>query len=208
MFRPMRFRLIPSDQVFYDLFDRAADNAIAAAASLQDLVSSADRLDLARGQLVDLEHEGDEILATTLRRLDRSFVTPIDREDISRLISAIDDVVDSMHHIAELMVIVGMPTFPELVPSVELMASATTEAMAAVKALRNYKDLRTHIEKVGQIETECDVVYRKVLATLFSGDYSALDVIKNKDLIEAVEGTVDQLEDVADICESIYVKHA
>jgi uncharacterized protein len=204
----MRFRLIPSDQSFYDLFDQAVDNLAACIDALSGALGDDQAFSSIRHRIADLEHVGDDLLTETMKRLDSSFVTPIDREDISRLASRIDDVVDSVHHIAELMAVTGIPSLTEFALLVDLLKQAASETVGVVKALRTYKGIRERSERISALESEADALYRQALAHLFDGTFSTLDIIKSKDVIDAVEQAMDEIEDVGDTCESIFVKYA
>jgi predicted phosphate transport protein (TIGR00153 family) len=204
----MRFRLVPSDDRFFDLFSDSARNAEECARRLVDVVSGDDRK-AAFDRVMECERKGDQLTTDILHRLDTTFVTPFDREDIHALAEELDDVVDDIYQVGALLRIipVGEP-LPELVEQAELCVKMAAEVSALVDRLESMKDMKGLLESIDRLESEGDAVYRRAIKRLFSGEFEALDVIKWKDVISAMEAALNALEDIGDVVESIVLKHA
>ncbi|HWD09212.1 MAG TPA: DUF47 family protein [Actinomycetota bacterium] len=203
----MRLRLIPREESFFELFEALAQKVFAGSNALLDLLQSFTDVSRKVATLVDLEHEGDEIVHEIMRRLNTTFVTPFDREDISRLGSQLDDVLDHVEATAEFLELhkIDQP-LPQMVALAETLrkaAKATAEAMPKLRELRGLSD---YTVEVNRLENEGDRAYRRTIAMLFSGEYKAMDVLKWKDIIEEIEAAIDTLEDVANTVEDIVLK--
>jgi predicted phosphate transport protein (TIGR00153 family) len=204
----MRFRLLPTDDRFFDLFNEAALNAAECAKNLRDLIDD-DTGVRSNDGVVKCERRGDELTQEILRRLNTSFVTPFDREDIHALAEEMDDVVDDMLAVAaRLRLTVHGPAFPELKEQAEILVKMADETVALVARLSSMKQTETHLAGIDRLESEGDSVYRQALGRLFSGEYDALDVLRWKDIIEAMELALNTIEDVSNVVESIVLKHA
>jgi uncharacterized protein len=204
----MRFRLLPTDEGFFDLFSEAAANAAHCAAALARLMA-----DPASGkaveEVIDAERNGDAITAQILKRLDTSFVTPFDREDIHALAEEFDDVVDDMQTVAQRIGLLSVrSTLPWLVRQADVLTRLAAEAVELMAKLESMRDLGPPLEAIDKLESEADTVYNEALAHLFSGEYEALDVLRWKDLVEAMEKAINTMEDIGDVVESIMLKHA
>jgi len=204
----MRFRLIPTDDAFFELFNDSAANVTETARRLRDLLD--DPADLERHRAVWLrEHEGDELVRTILQRLNTTFVTPFDREDIHALAEELDDVVDDLMDVSHRLQIAGITTvLPELLEQADLVVQCATETEQLIARLESMKEVRPHLDAIDRLESEGDAVYRRILARLFGGEFEALDVLRWKDVIEAMEGALNALENISDVVESIVLKHA
>ena len=211
----MRFQIIPREQGFYELFDKAATN-------LSDAANLAETARLLLGMVTEFrdppashaeisqrEHEGDEITHQIMRALNTTFVTPFDREDIHRLASGIDDILDGIEAVADLLVLhhIEKP-LPEMRQQADVLARAAEQVHHAIGGLRGFSGLDRFGVEINRLENEGDRVYRKTVARLFSGDYKAMDVLKWKDLVDQLEAAIDGCEDVANTLESIVLKHA
>ena len=203
------FRLVPRDEAFFPLFDQAAANVADAARLLHELMEDFGDVHAKHAQIGDCERRGDELTHAILRRLDNSFVTPFDREDIHALTEQIDDVVDDIQAVSELLLLhdVDEPLTEvrELTDVLVKAAEATVALIAKLPKLRNMEPL---LEAVDQLESEADRIYRRSVAHLFSGDFNAFDVLRWKDIVEAIEGSVNGLENISDIVEGIALKHS
>jgi predicted phosphate transport protein (TIGR00153 family) len=204
----MRFRLVPSDDRFFDLFNDSARNAEECARRLVDVISGTDRK-AAFDQVMECERRGDRLTTDILHRLDTTFVTPFDREDIHALAEELDDVVDDIYQVGALLRIipVGEP-LPELIEQSELCVKMATEVVSLIERLESMKDMKGLLDSIDRLESEGDAVYRRALKRLFSGEFEALEVIKWKDVISAMENALNALEDIGDVVESIVLKHA
>lgn len=206
----MRLRLTPRENVFFVLFTASAHNLLEGARALEDIVTASrvERHALAE-RLRDLEHVGDDRTHRILREVNSTFVTPFDREDIYRLASCLDDVVDFFDAAGDLIVLYDLEVLPlEMQRMTEILvrgAELTAGAMPRLKSLTNLSDYWIAINK---LENDADKLYRRFLARLFSGEYDALTVMKLKEIAEQLEGAADALENVANTVETIAVKES
>jgi predicted phosphate transport protein (TIGR00153 family) len=207
-FPAVRFRLLPTDDKFFDLFSEAAGNAADCARNLRELIDD-DARSLSNDRVVESEHRGDELTKQILLRLDSTFVTPLDREDIHALAEELDDVVDDMLSVAaRLRLTVQGPVIPELKRQAELLVRMADEMVQLIDNLQSMKGINPHLEAIDRLESEGDQVYREALGRLFDGVYDALDVLRWKDIVEAMELALNTIEDVSNVVESIVLKHA
>jgi uncharacterized protein len=205
----MSFRLLPKDPKFFELFVADGDNLQAATAALNDMVANYDRLDERVATIQALEKRGDEIDREVTRKLEDAFVTPFDREDIHALAEEIDDVVDDMKTVAQRVELLAVrSTVPWLNRQAELLVEMAGEAVQLMGKLPSMKGLGPHLEAIDRLESQADAIYNEALAHLFSGEFEALDVLRWKDLVEAMEAAINTMEDIGDVVESIMLKHA
>ncbi len=205
----MRLRITPRDSAFFDMFTEAGRNIAESADLLAGLLDpNANREVLAR-QLREREHAGDAVTHRIMRQLNTSFVTPFDREDIYRLASALDDVVDAMEAAADFIVLADVGKLPALMTEqITLVARASQETADAMGRLKTLKNLEAYWIEVNRLENEADRVYRKLLSRLFSGDYDALTMVKLREVADGFEEAADALEHVAHAVETIAVKES
>jgi len=204
----MRFRLVPSDDAFFGLFNDSAANVADCARRLRDLLSNPSD-PVAHDKVRECERRGDELVHTILQRLNTTFVTPFDREDIHALAEELDDVVDDMLEVSHRLQISGMgASLPELKEQADLVVQCAEETQALLARLESMRGVQPHLDAIDRLESEGDAVHRRILARLFGGEFEALDVIRWKDVIESMEGALNTLEDISDIVESIVLKHA
>ena len=215
----MRFRLVPSDEGFYPLFNEASENVAECARRFRDLLAhfagdatpdlGSRDVEKMVNLVADCERRGDALTRTILRRLNASFVTPFDREDIHALTEELDDVVDEMQAAAELLVLhqVEKP-LREVHELVDILVQAADANVALIAKLPQLRGLESELETIGKLESEADRIYRRSVAHLFSGEFKAFAVLKWKDVVEAIEGAVNAIENISDIVESIVLKHA
>ncbi len=204
----MRFRLTPQETSFYPMFVQAADNIVAAAKLLDELFSQ-DVNDALVEKMRDIEHQGDDVTHDIMRRLNSTFVTPFDREDIYSLASRLDDIVDAMEESVDLVVLYKLRVLPpemaDQVAVLQRMAELTAQAMPR---LRTLKDLDDYWIEINRLENDADRLYRRLLAKLFDGEYDALTVLKLKDVVDALEEAADAFEHVANTVETIVLKES
>ncbi len=205
----MPFRLTPRDNAFYAMFTEAGRNVAESANVLHGLTDpNANRETIAK-QLRELEHAGDSVTHRIMRQLNTSFVTPFDREDIYRLASALDDVVDAIEASADFVVLADVGKLPPLMTEqIELLKRSADETAEAMSRLSTLKDLEPYWIEVNRLENEADRVYRKLLSKLFSGDYDALTMVKLREVADGLEDAADALEHVAHAVETIAVKES
>jgi uncharacterized protein len=202
-------RLRPTDTSFYDLFTVSAQHIVTGAELLAEMISEgADREDVAR-RMREAEHVCDENTHAIVRRVNSSFVTPFDREDIYSLAGCLDDVMDDMDEVVDLILLYEVVNFPaEVLNQVEIIqrcAEITAEAMPKLRAMTG---LDEYWIEINRLENSGDKSYRRTLAKLFSGDFKAIEVLKLKDIITSLEGAIDAFEKVANIVEQIAVKES
>lgn len=205
----MRFRLVPTDEKFFELFNQSAANVARCARALQALLADMDDLPARTAVVMASEREGDELTRTILRRLNSTFVTPFDREDIHALAEELDDVVDDMWAVADLLNIMPVAhVLPELKEQADLLVQMADATVSLMGKLERMDGVRADLDRIDGLESEGDAIYRRALAHLFSGEFRALDVLKWKDIIEAMEAALNTVEDISDVVESIVLKHA
>lgn len=205
----MKLRVIPRSENFYEFFERAAGNVADAGGLLLKLLTDYLDPEAAHAEIRQREHEGDEITHQIMRALNTTFVTPFDREDIHRLASLLDDILDGIEAVADLLVLhqIEQP-LPEMRQQAEVLARAADQTYQAMMNLRSFRGLDQYWVEINRLENEGDRIYRKTVARLFSGEYKAMDVLKWKDLVDQLEAAIDKCEDVANTLESIVLKHA
>ena len=206
----MRLRLRPQANVFYDLFTSSANNILDGANTLNALVTGPrDQREALARQLRDQEHRGDDRTHSILREMNSTFVTPIDREDIYRLASRLDDVMDFFEAAGDLIVLYELETLPpEMQELSDLLVRAAELTAAAMPRLRSLRNLSDYWIEVNRIENEADKLHRRFVARLFNGDVDALTVLKLKEVAEELEAAADAFENVADTVETIAVKES
>ena len=203
----MRFRLLPTAATFFALFDQAAANAAECARHLRDVIADGDGSGHER--INACEHKGDEITRTILNRLNSTFVTPFDREDIHALAESFDDVVDDIQTVSELILLTKVDTsLPEMHEQADLLVRMADEAEALINRLESMKGVTPHLDAIDQLESDGDGVFRKIVAHLYGGELDALEVLRVKGVVEALEGALNTIEDISDVVESIVLKHA
>jgi uncharacterized protein len=204
-----RFSLVPKDREFFNLFDEAGTNILRAAELLSQLMKSwPDAGGLGRDILI-CEQEGDRITHDIIHRLNTTSVTPIDREDIFALASALDDVVDYTEEAADFMGLYNIEApMEQALQLTALLEDACRNISQALSRLRGLPDLNHYFVEVNRIENEADRVTREALASLFRNGIDPMVVIRWKDIFERLEQAVDACETAANILEGIIVKHA
>ena len=205
----MRLKILPREESFYDLFEKAAANLSEGARLLAKLLTDFHDPEAAHSEIRQREHEGDEITHQIIRALNTTFVTPFDREDIHRLASNIDDILDAIEAVSDLLVLHRIENvLPEMRQLAEVLSRAADQVQQAMSEIRGFSGLDKYWVEINRLENEGDRVYRKTVAKLFSGEYKAMDVLKWKDLVDQLEAGIDGCEDVANTLESIVLKHA
>jgi uncharacterized protein len=205
----VRLRLIPREERFFDLFAEDAANVLGAARLLEAMLRTYDAPAERAREIRDAEHRGDEISHEIGHRLERTFVTPFDREDIHALISALDDVLDLVEEAADTFVLyrVDAPT-AIAVQQAAIIVKQCEQILDALSNMRGFKGLEPYWIEVHRLENEGDQVARKAIADLFSDGSEPLEVIKWKEIYGLLEDAVDKCEDVANIIERITIKQA
>jgi predicted phosphate transport protein (TIGR00153 family) len=205
----MRFSLIPRETKFFDMFEEDARNVLAAARLLQQFFRNYDDRERLASQLLDAEHAGDQISHDIGHKLESTFVTPFDREDIHALISRLDDILDLIEEVADTCILynIDAPT-PAAMEQAEIIVRQCEQIVAAMRTLDDFKHLEPYWIEIHRLENDGDRIARRAIASLFSNGYGAIDIIKWKDVYGLLEETIDACEDVANVIERIFVKHA
>ncbi len=205
----MPFHLTPRDNAFYTMFTESGRNVAESAEVLAGLLDpNANREAIAK-ELREHEHVGDSVTHRIMRQLNTSFVTPFDREDIYRLASALDDVVDAIEATGDFIVLADVGKLPALMAEqISLLQRSAGETADAMARLKTLSDLEPYWIEVNRLENEADRVYRKLLSRLFSGDYDALTMVKLREVADGLEDAADALEHVAHAVETIAVKES
>jgi predicted phosphate transport protein (TIGR00153 family) len=199
----------PRDRLYFELFEEAGQNILQAADLLERMLSNyPDSKALAQDILL-CEHEGDRITHDIISRLNHTFVTPIDREDILALASALDDIVDYTEEVADYLGLYKIEApMDQAIKLARVLKAASRQIADAIPLLRGFRDISHYTVEINRLENEGDKLYRRSVADLFSGDHRAMDVLKWKEVIETLEEALDGLENAANIIESIVLKHA
>jgi uncharacterized protein len=208
----VRFKLRPSDDTFYEYFSKAAANLVRGTELLTELALPDADVQAVSERLVEVEHDSDAITHRLYQKINSTFVTPFDREDIYRLGSNLDDVMDHLEAVGSLLYLYGLtklPTLPrevhEMVNVLDQQAKLTASAMPRLKTMKN---LSEYWVECNRLENEGDRGYRMLLVRLFSGEYDALTVLKMKEVADELEAACDAFEHVANTVETIAVKES
>ncbi len=203
-------RLLPRNEEFFDLFTDVANRNKEAAQHLRDLFEAApDRRTPIVEAIKRLEHEADQATHEVVNRLDRTFITPLDREDIHQLASDLDDVMDAMDGTARRAQIFRLGVAPQGVKRLAEVIQRMVGVLAeAVGRLKKGDDVMRFCVEAKQLEEEGDAIYHEALGQMFEKERDAIEIIKWKEIYDNLENTLDQAEDVANVVESITIKHA
>lgn len=207
--------LAPKNKVFYELFEKSADNVKQMGLLLMQVVQETDfdKRQTLISKMEDVEHANDELTHTLFTELGRNFITPFDREDIHYLASALDDIADFVYASAKKI------NFYRVNPSndiglhklTEIVVQSTNEVRKAVGELRNMKNMRTitdSLVKINSLENEADDIFDMSIERLFATEADAKEVIKKREIYQVMETATDKCEDAANVIESIIVKYA
>ena len=206
----MGFRLTPQENSFYDLFAKSASYLVLGSRELTTLlgVEHSEREAVAT-RMREIEHQADEATHEIIRKVNSSFITPFDREDIHGLASTLDDCMDMMDAAVDLIVLYRIGDLPAGVSDqVEVLSRMSELTADAMPRLRSMKDLSGYWIEINRLENAGDKTYRRILAKLFSGKYEALEVMKLKDIVDSLESAIDAFEHVANTVEQIAVKES
>ncbi len=206
------FRITRKEEIFFDMFVETADNACKAAEMLEELMVNYVNVKEKVGAIEEAEHACDKQVHKILEQLNKSFITPIDREDIYLIAKELDNITDAIESTAHRFVMFNVKEVtPEAIQLAKLITESTKELkllMAEVKDMKSSKVLAEKIVEVNRVEDDGDTVFRDAVSNLFSGKRETLDVIIWKEIYEYMENTLDACEDVANIVEGVVMKHA
>jgi predicted phosphate transport protein (TIGR00153 family) len=204
-----RLSLLPRDRTFFDLFIEAGENTVKASRLLDQMMATwPDSGDLPK-QVIDAEHEGDRITHNIIQRLNSTFVTPIDREDIYGLATQMDDIVDYTEEAADFLglykIEAPMSQAQELT---KVLVAACEQLAAGLEHLPNFKDLDKYWIEIHRLENDGDRISRDAVASLFSNGIDPMVVIRWKDMFAVLENAIDATETAAQILEGIVIKNS
>ena len=204
----MRLKFRPVDSSFYDLFSEAASHLVVGAQLLSEMLADGNsRAEIAQ-RMREAEHAADETTHSIIRRVNSTFVTPFDREDIYALASAMDDVVDFIEEVADYLALYRIEAPMEQSQQLaRILHQASRQIAQAVPRLRTFRDIRHFTVEINRLENEGDRVVRQALASLFERGIDPMLVIRWKDIFERLEDGIDAAETVANILEGIVIKN-
>lgn len=205
---------IPQDRKFFPLFDKAASNVHEGGKAMYALVTSQtpeERVHYLR-LIEKIEHTGDEITHEIFKELGSNFITPFDREDIHRLVTAIDDIIDFIHGSSKRIELYKLTEFDsDIIKLAELIQQTTDELRRAVLELKNMKkmrDITASLVRINSIENHADDIFDHAVAGLFEKETNAVRIIMVKEILQGLETATDKCEDAANVIESIMIKMA
>jgi len=207
-----KFPFVPREIKFFDLFEDSARNTTKAALGLKKLVDEWGNIDVEVAQITELEHVGDTITHQIMAQVNRTFVTPFDREDIALLAHTLDDVTDFIHAAAYAMLIYKVDSPSKRAKELaDIIVQSTSEVERAIPQLRTRAGLKSIYEKcveINRLENVADSVFRSAMAELFDDITDMAKVIKWREIYEHMESATDRCEDVANVLEGVALKHA
>ena len=207
-----KFPFVPREIKFFDLFEDSAQNTVKAAHGLKKLVDEWGNIDVEVAQITELEHVGDTITHQIMAQVNRTFVTPFDREDIASLAHVLDDVTDFIHSAAYAMLIYKVDSPSQRAKELaDIIVQSTSEVEKAIPQLRTRAGLKSIYEKcveINRLENVADTVFRSAMAELFDDTTDMAKIIKWREIYEHMESATDRCEDVANVLEGVALKHA
>lgn len=201
--------LAPNEREYFDLFEQAGANIVRAAGLLDEMLASyPDHRELA-GVIHDCEHDGDRIAHSVIQRLNHTFVTPFDREDIHELVSVLDDIVDFIDEVADYLGVYKIDAPMEQSQQLAgVLVEAAGQVAEALTHLRGFKDITRYTVEIHRLENEGDRIVRDAIGSLFEGGIDPMVVIRWKDIYERLENAIDSTERAAYLIEGIVIKNA
>ena len=201
------FSIFPRDEDFFALFAKQGTLVRTGCAQLHEMMLQFDRLEERAKELKETEHQGDLVTHELFERLNRTFITPLEREDIHSLASGLDDVLDAAEAIGSRIVLFKVKhSTPEAVRLAAILSECAAQIEQAVAGLKDMKNLMSFTIEINRLENEADTISREVVADLFNGQHDVLDVLRWKELYGRLEAAADNCEDVANTVESIVIK--
>jgi predicted phosphate transport protein (TIGR00153 family) len=204
-------RLLPREVSFFDFFDQHIALTVSGTKELLELVTAGGNGSLRARRIKEIEHEADVITHHCVEALHKTFITPLDRNDIHRLISKMDDVMDSVDGVAGRIALYKLTEMtPEIKSLAEILAQSAVEVQHAVNGLRNLRNaetIRVKCIEVNRLENDADAVLREAIANLFTSEKDPIKVIMWKEIYEILEKATDRCEDVANIIEGVVLEH-
>ena len=205
-------RLLTRESPFFNLFSGISDLIVLAAREFKEMMEDLALAEMRAARIKDLEHQADEITHRTIDLLHKTFITPLDREDIHRLISKLDDVLDFIEAAAQRIVLYGVQRVtPETLELADVCVKATESMQQAVHGLRNLKNsarILEHCVEINRLENQADALLRTAMAKLFQDEPDTRELIKMKEIYELLETVTDRCEDVANLVDGIILEYA
>ena len=203
----MRLSLVPKEHDYFRLFSELAANLDAAAQLLVRFMNDGDRKGVAAA-ILEHEHVGDKIVHDIVRKLNKSFITPIDREDICDLVATTDEILDNIEAAVDMIILYRVGEISDQAKrQAEVIAKATPLLKECMDTLEKPKGLEERIIAINSLENDGDRILRDAQASLFDGEMECTEIIKWKDIYEILEAAIDECEHVANVIESIVLKH-
>jgi predicted phosphate transport protein (TIGR00153 family) len=208
----LKLPFIPREEKFFDLFQDSAENMVKAAHSLKEMINKWEHVEGKVAEITELEHKGDTITHEIMSRLNRTFVTPFDREDIVQLAHVLDDVTDFIHSAADAMLLYKVERPGERAKELaDIIVQATEEIEKVLPQLKKRIILSSVLKRcveINRLENLADRVYRSAIAELFDDSTDMAHIIKWREIYAHMESATDRCEDVADVLEGVAIKHA
>jgi predicted phosphate transport protein (TIGR00153 family) len=202
-------RLVPRETKFFEMFASLSSNLTQGAQLLKSILDTMENVDVRVQQLHDIEHAGDDIAHSILTKLTQTFITPFDREDIYRLATSLDQVLDFIHAAGERLVMYRIVSAPPASSDLARVIVKQCEELAtAVSLLEKHEPVVEHCEEINRLENEADRIARDSIARLFEREKDPIELIKIKELYEVLETATDKAEDAADVVETVALKSA
>lgn len=202
------FSLIPRDNSFFAMFSAMSDNLIAGAQTLVDLFANYHDVGKKIEQIHRIEREGDELTHAILTKLNQTFITPFDREDIHELASKLDDVLDFINASGARIVMYRIAAPPPAAGELAaIILKQCQELQKAVSLMQKNGNILAHCVEINRLENEADMVAQQAIAKLFEGEKDPINLIKIKELLEFLERATDKAEDVANVLETVVLKN-
>jgi predicted phosphate transport protein (TIGR00153 family) len=202
------FSLIPRDNSFFAMFSAMSDNLIAGARTLVDLFANYQEVEKKIEQIHRIEREGDELTHAILTKLNQTFITPFDREDIHELASKLDDVLDFINASGARIVMYRIAAPPPAAGELAaIILKQCQELQKAVSLMQKNGNILAHCVEINRLENEADMVAQQAIAKLFEGEKDPINLIKIKELLEFLERATDKAEDVANVLETVVLKN-
>src|SRR5260370_5680560 len=202
------FRIIPRDTTFFAMFSEIADNLISGARVLVDLFDNYQNTERKTAEIKRIEHVGDDLTHSVLRKLNQTFITPFDREDIHRLTSSLDDVLDLINSAADRITMYKITDPPAAASQLSKLILLQCEELArAVAHLRKNGDVLARCGEIKPYENEADAASREAISLLFERETDPINLIKSKELLEVLETATDKAEDAANVLETVVLKN-
>ena len=204
----MKLSLVPRTNEFYDLFTAAGENALEAARLVETRFRSFPEREVRQAEVKELENRGDELTRQIIELLNTQYITPFDREDIYELAKAIDDVVDFIENASDLLTLYKVDrTVGQSLEQCRVLVAAAENLAKALAELRGLRNTERYLVEVKRLEDEADQILRGAIASLFENHVDPVEVIRWKDIFDALEDAIDACETAADVVGNIVVKN-